>query len=270
MIGGNALIIGGGSGICRATAITFAKEGAQGLLVADIDLDAAQKVAEESRAVATNPSFVAEAVRVDVTIPDSVRQTAALCVDKFGRIDYCVNGAGITSPAPIPIAEVDFEQFKRVQDVNVNGTFLVLNVVSATMASQKPHAVDESNPSRGLTRGSIVNVASVLSFKALPRTASYTTSKHAIVGLTRTAALDNIANDIRVNCVCPSWVDTPMVQRQCEATPGFDRLIQSQLPMGRMGAPEEISDAILFLCSSKASWVNGSSLMVDGAMSIRP
>ncbi|KAI1877512.1 hypothetical protein JX265_003520 [Neoarthrinium moseri] len=254
---GSAFVIGGGSGIGKATAIAFAKEGAKGLLVADLDLDAATKVAEESKVVATHPGFIVKAIQIDVALPGSVKDATSTMVKSFGRIDYCVNGAGITSPLPTPITKIEYEQFRKVQDVNVNGTFLVLNTVSAAMATQEPRVNDINQPQRGTSRGSIVNVASILSFKALSLTASYTTSKHAVLGLTRAAALDNTQNGIRVNCVCPSWVDTPMTQRACDSTPGFDRLVRSQLPLGRMGTPEEIADAILFLSSSKASFITG-------------
>ncbi|KAI0481173.1 hypothetical protein GGR56DRAFT_629159 [Xylariaceae sp. FL0804] len=267
---GNALVIGGGSGICRATAIGFAMVGVTALVVADVDLKAAERTADASKNVATNPDFVAKAIEVDISIPDQVQKATTVMIETFGRIDYCVNGAGITSAIPRPIADIDFAQFQKIQDVNVNGTFLVLKAVSASMASQEPRVIDERQPERGVSRGSIVTVASVLSCRAIPNTASYTTSKHAILGLTRAAAMDNIKNGIRVNCVCPSWVNTPMVERTCESAPGFDKLIQSQLPMGRMGTPEEIADAIIFLCSPRASWVNGSNMMVDGAMSVCP
>ncbi|KAH7304792.1 hypothetical protein B0I35DRAFT_400969 [Stachybotrys elegans] len=266
---GNAFVIGAGNGICRATAIAFAKEGVKGLLVADLDLDAALRTAEECKAAAQNPDFVVKGIQLDVSLPEAVKDATSLMVETFGRIDYCVNGAGITSASPTHISKIDFKQFQKVYDVNVNGTFLVLNAVSDVMATQEPRPNDETQPGRGTSRGSIVNVASITSTAALPRTASYTSSKHAVLGLTRAAAIDNLENGIRVNCVCPSWVDTPMTQRACDNTPGFDRLVKSQLPMGRMAMSEEIADSIIFLASSKASFITGSSLMVDGALSIR-
>ncbi|KAI1084990.1 hypothetical protein F5B20DRAFT_575457 [Whalleya microplaca] len=268
-IGGYAFVLGGGSGISRSTSIAFAKEGARGLLVADINLEAATKTALDSKAVATNPDFRAEAIQIDVTVQESVQHATTHMVETFGRIDYCVNGAAITSSEFEGVADASFTQFKSVMDVNVNGTFLVLNAVSAAMKSQEPQVIDDSMPARGVSRGSIVNLASVYAFKGLPREIGYDASKHAIVGMTRTAALDNVKHNIRVNCVCPSWVDTPMVARICEKFPSFAQAIQASLPMGRMAFPEEIADAIIFLSSPKASWVNGSSMMVDGAMSVR-
>ncbi|KAI0531912.1 NAD(P)-binding protein [Xylaria digitata] len=163
-----AFVIGGGGGIRREASIAFVKEGARG------------------RASATNPDFRAEAIQVDVTLPDSVQRATAYMIKTFGRIDYCVNGTGIR-----------------------------------------------------VSRRTIVNLASVLSFRSLPHAASYTPSKHAVVGLTRLAALDNIKHNIRVNYVCPSWVDTPMVERISKAT--------------EVTAPEEIADAIIFLSSHRSS-----------------
>ncbi|KAI1751896.1 hypothetical protein F4782DRAFT_503570 [Xylaria castorea] len=269
-IDGCTFVIGGGSGICRATSIAFAKEGARGLLVADIDLEAATKTAADSRISATNPDFRAEAIQLDVTIPDSVQHAVRYMIEIFERIDYCVNGAGVTGKGLAHIADTSFHQFQTVLDVNVNGLFHVMGAVSAVMKNQEPRAVDANMPVRGVSRGTIVNMASVSSFRGLPHAVSYTTSKHAVVGLTRVAALDNIRYNIRVNCVCPSWVDTPMLSRISKVTEGFEKVVLSQLPMGRVAAPEEIADAILFLSSPRSSWVNGSSMVVDGAMTIRP
>ncbi|KAI1299883.1 hypothetical protein F5Y03DRAFT_243144 [Xylaria venustula] len=269
-IGGCAFVIGGGSGISRAASVAFAKEGARGLLVADIDLEAALKTASDSRASATNPDFRAEAIQVDVTLPEAVQKATAYMVETFGRIDYCVNGAGVTGKGFAHIADTNFDQFQSVLDVNVNGLFHVLGAVSSAMKNQEPQVIDANLPVRGMSRGTIVNLASVSSFRGLPHAASYTTSKHAVVGLTRVAALDNIKYGIRVNCVCPSWVDTPMVSRISQVTEGFEKSMLSTLPMGRLAAPEEIADAIIFLSSPRSSWVNGSSMVVDGAMSIRP
>ncbi|KAI0390773.1 hypothetical protein F5Y17DRAFT_443230 [Xylariaceae sp. FL0594] len=269
-IDGYALVVGGGSGIGKATAIGFAKEGAQGVLVADIDLEAATKVAADSKASATNPDFRAEAVQVDVTVPDSVQHAVSYMVETFGRIDYCANTAGVTGKGLKYIGDTSFEQFQTVLDVNVNGLFHVMNAVLAVMKNQEPRALDPNLPVRGLSRGTIVNMASVSSFRGVPHAVSYTTSKHAVVGLTRVAALDNVRHNIRVNCICPSWVDTPMLSRISSVTEGFEKMAVSQTPMGRLAAPEEIADAILFLASPRASWVNGSSMVVDGALSIRP
>ncbi|KAI0483469.1 hypothetical protein F4859DRAFT_472930 [Xylaria cf. heliscus] len=269
-IEGYAFVIGGGSGICRAASIAFAKEGARGLLVADIDLEAATKTVSDSRASAINKDFRAEAIQVDVTRQEDVQRAIKYMKDTFGRIDYCVNGAGVTGKGFAHISDTDFNQFQTVLDVNVNGLFHVLSAVSAIMKDQEPQVVDADMPVRGVSRGTIVNIASVSSFRGLPYAASYTTSKHAVVGLTRVAALDNVRHNIRVNCVCPSWVDTPMVARISQVTQGFEKQMLSQVPMGRLAAPEEIADAIIFLSSPRSSWVNGSSMVVDGAMSIRP
>ncbi|KAI0141130.1 NAD(P)-binding protein [Hypoxylon sp. NC0597] len=266
---GYALVFGGGSGISRATSMIFAKYGARGLMVADINLESATKVANESKAVATHPNFRAEAVQVDVTVPDSVQHATEATVRAFGRIDYCVNGAGVVGETS-DLIDHNTDQFQRVMDVNVRGSFLAMKAVSAVMASQEPFLIDPDNPVRGISRGSIVNIGSVASFVALPQAIGYITSKHAVLGLTRTAALDNIKHNIRVNCVCPSWVDTPMIEELLARVPPFKEIIRAQLPMGRMALPEEVADVIAFLCSPKSSWVNGSNFTVDGAMTLCP
>ncbi|KAI0966072.1 NAD(P)-binding protein [Xylaria arbuscula] len=113
-IGGCAFVIGGGGGISRAASIAFAKEGARGLLVADIDLEAATKTASDSKASATNPDFRAEAIQLDVTLPDAVQKATAYMVETFGRIDYCVNGAGVTGKGFAHISDTSFDQFQSV------------------------------------------------------------------------------------------------------------------------------------------------------------
>ncbi|OTA64862.1 NAD(P)-binding protein [Hypoxylon sp. EC38] len=266
---GYTLVFGGGSGISRATCMTFAKNGIPGLMVADINLESATKVANESKAVATHPNFRAEAVQVDVAVPDSVKRATEATVRAFRRIDYCVNGAGIVGEVA-EATDYNNDEFQRVMDVNVRGIFLALKTVSAVMASQEPFPIDPENPARGISRGAIVNIGSVASFMAIPQSIGYITSKHAVLGLTRTAALDNLKHNIRVNCVCPSWVDTPMIEQLLTKVPSFKEMIRAQLPMGRMALPEEIADVIAFLCSSKASWVNGSNFTVDGAMTLCP
>ncbi|KAL7619835.1 hypothetical protein AAE478_010380 [Parahypoxylon ruwenzoriense] len=266
---GNALVFGGASGICKAVCMALAKAGVQGLLVADINFEAATETAIAAKAYATNPGFRAESVEVDVSVQDSVERATEEMVQIFGRIDYCVNGAAIVGLLS-DIASSDLESFRKVIDINVQGSFLVLKSVTGAMISQEPLANDTSLPTRGVTRGSIVNLASVASFVALPQAIPYVTSKHAVLGLTRNAAFDNIKHNIRVNCVCPSWVDTPMVTRLTNESPPMHQQIMSQLPMGRMGLPEEIADVVMFLCSTRSSWVNGSAFTVDGAMTLGP
>ncbi|KAH9908543.1 NAD(P)-binding protein [Xylariomycetidae sp. FL2044] len=266
---GNALVIGGASGIGQACAEAFAKDGARGVLIGDLNLDAARDVAVRCRAIAKSPDFQAEAVQIDVTSQEAVELAAGYMVKAFGSIDYCVNTAGIAILNFAEIADVELEQFKRLQDVHVNGTFLVLRTISSIMRNQPLKPVDASQPGRGASRGAIVTMGSIASFSSVHKCAQYVTAKHAIVGLTKAAALDNIKHNIRVNCVCPSFTDTPMT-RGTDATfaPDARKTYLASLPMGRLATPEEIADAVLFLCSPRASWVTGTAFLADGGMGL--
>ncbi|KAI0102909.1 hypothetical protein GGR51DRAFT_562113 [Nemania sp. FL0031] len=264
---GFALVTGGASGISKAVCITFASLGAGGVLVADINLEAAKATAAECRKVAKNPNFRAEAIHLDVVQEEAIQAAVDKALELFGRIDYCVNGAGVIGEA-CDIADCHLDTYKRTMDINVQGTFLMTRTVSKTMSLQDPVPVDEAYPARGITRGAIVNIGSIASYISLPKSAQYVTSKHAVLGLSRASALDNVPHNIRVNCVCPSWVDTPLVDDVVSQFPPLQEFILSQMPMGRMGLPQEIADVVVFLCSPRASWINGANIVVDGAMTV--
>jgi NAD(P)-dependent dehydrogenase (short-subunit alcohol dehydrogenase family) len=265
---GNAFITGGGSGIGKACCYAFAKDGARGIVVADINVEAAQETADAIKSVAVHPDFRVESVHVDVGDIDSVKSAIAHSIGTFGRIDYSVHCAGIPGGTFDPIAEADFTDFKRLVEVNINGTFLVTSLISAVMKAQDAVPVFEHEPERGLTRGSIVNLASISSYISVPGMVQYTTSKHAVLGITKTAAIDNVAHGIRVNCICPSWTDTPMVQRAIEVVPGLEQSLLSSIPMGRLGRPEEVADTVVFLSCHRSSFTTGSGIIMDGGMSI--
>ncbi|KAI0404726.1 NAD(P)-binding protein [Xylaria palmicola] len=264
---GFSFVAGGGSGISRAVCKAFAGSGVQGLLIADINLDAATQTGLECAKVAKNPNFRVEAVEMDVVQPSSVENAMDMMIQMFGRVDYCVNGAGVLGEHS-DVTELNLEAFRKTIDVNTQGTFLVTRAASTVMATQTPIVLDPALPSRGVSRGSIVNIASIASYITLPKALPYVTSKHAVLGLTKASASDNVKHSIRVNCVSPSWVDTPMIRGIIDQHPPFEQFITSQIPMGRMGLPEEIADVIVFLCSPKSSWINGANIVVDGAMTI--
>ncbi|KXG46527.1 Short-chain dehydrogenase/reductase SDR [Penicillium griseofulvum] len=267
-INGYALVTGAGSGIGRACALAFALEGAAGIVFADLNQDSAEKAAEESKKLATNAGYQALVLTLDVTNEEQVESVVAKTKESFGRIDYMVNSAGIGVQVPAEIAEASLVEFTRFLDVNVKGSFLLTKIVSRAMKEQEAKAVSSTNPNRGSTRGVILNMASCSSFVATPLLTQYTTSKHAVLGLTRNAALDNAKYNIRVNCLCPSWVDTPMVDRAVQGNPDLKELIAKAVPMGRIAHVDEITDLIMFLCSSKASYVTGSSWIVDGGTTL--
>ncbi|KAI0154652.1 NAD(P)-binding protein [Xylariaceae sp. FL1272] len=267
-IAGAAVVVGGGGGIGRACAISLAKEGAHGVVVADLDLDGARTALAQCRAVAAHPEFKGEAIQVDVTDEDSVRSLFSAAVSILGRVDYCVNSAGIGVQDTVDITTLSAPAFRRFLDVNSTGMFLVTKEASIVMRLQEPLQVSASNPGRGRTRGSIVNIGSSSSLVASAGVLPYTASKHAALGLTKNSALDNAAHDIRVNCVCPSWTNTPMVERAIEGVQGLEEFIRGAVPMGRIAVPDEVADAVVFLCSPRSSYITGCSLTVDGGTTL--
>ncbi|KAI0444215.1 NAD(P)-binding protein [Xylaria telfairii] len=285
-ITGNAFITGGGeesdsyvrtvvtkltcpgNGIGRSSAFALAKAGARALLISDIDLKAAEETAAKALQLATNPEIQVKTFELDVTIEEDVKKAVAYTVETFGRIDYCVHSAGIASSTFNPVSAADYNDFKRVLEVNVAGTFLILSTVSAAMKSQELRTNDSSLPGRGSSRGSIVTLGSLASVLTLPNMIPYNTAKHGVSGMSKTAAIDNIADGIRVNCVCPAWTATPMIEKANAMFPGLEQSMLQQLPMGRLALPEEIADVITFLCSPQASYVTGCTLIVDGGMGL--
>ncbi|KAI1855542.1 hypothetical protein JX265_004625 [Neoarthrinium moseri] len=267
-IDGCALVFGGARGIGRACALAFARFGARRVLVADLDYAAACVVAENCQTIASNPDFQAEGALVDVCSEESVSQITARAAQTFGRIDYCVNSAGLGVQNPREIAEANVAEFNQLLQTNVTGTFLVTKCASATMKSQDPRPNYPSAPERGLTRGSIVNLGSASSFASTPSMVQYTTSKFAVLGLTKNSALDNAAHGIRVNCVCPSWVDTPMIKQAIADIPSLKDQINSAVPLGRIASADEVADAVIFLCSPRSSYITGSGLIIDGGTTL--
>ncbi|KAK8108434.1 hypothetical protein PG984_014235 [Apiospora sp. TS-2023a] len=267
-ITGNAVVFGGGGGIGRSTALAFSRSNAAAVIIADLNLDAAEKAAAEAKKVATNPKFRAEALRVDVTVQDSLDSVFQHVTTSIGRIDYCVTCAGCAFKTVSPTADTDVAEFLQLQDINLKGAFFVVRAACAIMRSQEPIPNLDELSGRGKSRGAITTLGSVLSFGASPSVMPYTTSKHAVLGITKTAALDHAKDGIRVNCVCPTWVDTNMTEQVCKVVPGMQETLAPSVPLGRIARPEEIADAILFLSSPRASFVTGCSFIIDGGTSL--
>ncbi|KAI1170962.1 hypothetical protein F4777DRAFT_594517 [Nemania sp. FL0916] len=265
---GHALVTGGGSGIGKACVLLLAKLGVDGILVADINLKAAQEVAAEAAALSSRSGFRAEAIEVDVSVEESVTAMIVYMSDTFGRVDYCIHSAGISLQSYTPVAETSLAEFQKLLTVNANGTFLVTKAVCGAMAKQEAKAVG-SDSARGTVRGSIVHIASVTSLISPPNMGQYNASKQASQAVTTTAAIENAALGIRVNCVCPTWVQTPMLQRLKDSVPVInDDTVTMGIPMNRIGTPEEVAHSAVFLCSSWSSYITGHSLVLDGGMTI--
>ncbi|GAM38306.1 hypothetical protein TCE0_033r08925 [Talaromyces pinophilus] len=269
--GGIALVTGAAAGIGKETVLAFAEADVEGIVLAD--LNDASAVIEESKKFAKNENFRAIAVQLDVSDENAVRAMVDTAVNEFGRIDYCVHCAGMGNISGATTEHLKIDVFDKTVAVNIRGTMLVVSTVSKAMAAQEPRTCQNPsarNPTatRDLGRGSIVTIASVNAFVPAPGMMPYTSSKHAVIGITKTAALDNIKNHIRVNAVCPSWTDTPMMQASLQRVPQLGHIIQKLSPLGRAASPDEVADYIMFLCSPSATYINGSCLMIDAGLTL--
>lgn len=246
-----ALITGASSGIGRATAEAFAAQGANVVVAARRQEELASLVADiEAR------GGQASAVRTDVSSAKDVEAMVAHAMDRFGRLDCAVNNAG-TEGALAGITEFSEEDWDRVIDVNLKGTFLCLKYEARAMLA-------------GGHGGAIVNVGSINSFLGFAGGAGYVASKHGMVGLTTSVSAELAPQGIRVNLVCPGIIDTPMHHR-ARALLGDDIYDKGAIPnihLRRAGQPEEIAQAIVFLCSQAASYITGTTLTPDGGFTM--
>jgi NAD(P)-dependent dehydrogenase (short-subunit alcohol dehydrogenase family) len=242
--GRSALVTGGASGIGRATALALAREGAR-VLVCDVDDAGAAEVAREIEA----SSGEARALRADVTHEEDVRAAVRAAVDAFGRLDCAVNNAGITGAGGL-VHQLSLEDWTRTLSINLTGVFLCMK-----------HEIPVMQEQGG---GAIVNMASGAGVIAVPGLSPYCASKHGVLGLTKTAALENARTGVRVNAVCPGSTDTPMLRAAMARDPRMEKLILGSTPSGRLALPEEVAEAAVWLCSDRASFVNGDTMLVDG------
>ena len=239
-----ALVTGAGGGIGRATALAFAREGAR--VVAS---DVAGAGGEETARLVADAGGEALHVACDVTRPAEVEALVAAAVDAFGRLDCAHNNAGVEG-AYARTADCDEENFDRTCAVNLKGVYLCLKAEIA-------HLLDAGG-------GAIVNTASVAGVEGAKNLPAYVASKHGVMGLTRTAALEYATRGIRVNAVCPGPIRTRMLEAIMEENPRMEPAMIAAVPMRRLGAPEEIAEAVVWLCSDRASYVTGQGLVVDG------
>ena len=246
-----ALITGASSGIGRATAEVFATRGAKVVLAARREQELAALTREiESR------GGKASSVVTDVAVARDVERMVAHAIDTFGRLDYAINNAGIEGRIS-PITDLTEEDWDRVLDINLKGTFLCLKYEARAMLA-------------GGRAGAIVNVGSVNSFLGFPTGSAYVSSKHGLIGLTSCASAELAARGIRVNLLCPGLIETPMHYRGRGLLGDaiYDNLLANRVHTRRIGRPEEIAQAIVFLCSDEASYITGTTLTPDGGFTL--
>lgn len=239
-----ALVTGGAAGIGRATALAFATEGLK-VVVADLDAAGGQGTVDLIRAAGGEALFVT----CNVTREADVQQLLACTIEAYGRLDYAFNNAGIEIEQG-RLAEGSEAEFDAIMGVNVKGVWLC-------MKYQLPLLLAQGG-------GAIVNTASVAGLGAAPKMSIYSASKHAVIGLTKSAAIEYAKKKIRVNAVCPAVIDTDMFRRAYEADPRKAEYAAAMHPVGRIGKVEEIASAVLYLCSDGAAFTTGHALAVDG------
>jgi NAD(P)-dependent dehydrogenase (short-subunit alcohol dehydrogenase family) len=239
-----ALVTGAGSGIGLATARAFAEAGAQ-VCLSDLD----EKAVREAVDVLVKEGHKAIAVLCNVANESEVEAMVEKTVSAFGRLDAAYNNAGINSPA-VEIADASGEEFDRVTDINLRGVWNCMKYELRQMRTQGS--------------GAIVNCSSIGGLIGLPGRAIYHASKFGVIGLTKSVALEYADKGICINAVCPGTIETPMVTAMLSKEPESMKEILKLQPIGRLGRPEEIASAVLWLCSPGASFVIGHALAVDG------
>jgi NAD(P)-dependent dehydrogenase (short-subunit alcohol dehydrogenase family) len=245
-----ALVTGGTSGIGRDTAILFAKAGVKMVVAGRRELEG-QETIKLVRAAGGDGLFV----KTDVSRAAEVDALIQKTVEKFGRLDIAFNNAGIEG-VWVPIVNQSEEDFDRTININLKGVWLSLKYEIRQMLKQGGG-------------GAIVNMSSVVGLIGSSGAAVYCASKHGVLGLTKTAALETARNGIRVNAVCPAVVETPMADRIFGA-PEVQKWVLGLHPMGRFGIPAEIAEAVVWMCSDRASFMTGQSLVLDGGFMAGP
>lgn len=240
------LVTGGAAGIGRATAQAFAAEGLQ-VVVSDLDVAGGEATVQLIRDAGGEATFV----RCDVASEADVKVLMERTLESYGRLDYAFNNAGIEIEKG-KLAEGSEAEFDAIMGVNVKGVWLC-------MKHQIPLILAQGG-------GAIVNTASVAGLGAAPKMSIYSASKHAVIGLTKSAAIEYAKKKLRVNAVCPAVIDTDMFRRAYEADPKKGEFAAAMHPVGRIGKVDEIAAAVLYLCSDNAAFTTGHALAVDGGV----
>lgn len=236
-----AIVTGGSFGIGRATAIAFANRGAK-VVIADWIED------NETLDIIKQAGGEAIFVKCDVSKSADVKKMVNKTIETYGRLDYAYNNAGVEGQQA-PIADSTEEAWEKTIGVNLKGVWLC-------MKHEIPHILKQG--------GAIVNCASVAGLVGFVGLSPYVASKHGVIGLTKTAALEYAKQGIRVNAVCPGVIKTPMVDRTTGKDKAVEKIYADMEPVGRLGQPEEVAEAVIWLCSDGASFVTGNAMAVDG------
>jgi len=247
-----AIVTGSSGGMGRAVSLAFAGAGAR-VVMGDVD----EAGGRETERLIEDAGGRAVFLATDVSDDRAVAALVASAVEQFGRLDCAVNAAAIENETA-PLHECPDDDFDRMQSVNVRGVFLCMKHEIAAMLANEPGEAG---------RGAIVNIASTNSFRPQHDQPAYTASKHAVLGLTRSAAYDYTGRGIRINAICPGTIDTPMLRKAMERRGRHpDDVVQRLSLLGRFGRPDEIAAAALWLCSAAASFTMGHALAVDAGM----
>lgn len=245
-----AIVTGAGSGIGRTSAMKFAEAGAK-VVVADIE----SRSGNETVSLIKKNGGEATFIETDVSKSENVEKLVSQTVEIYNRVDIAFNNAGIEVPMA-KIADILEKDWDRIININLKSVWLCMKYEIGAMLRQGGS-------------GAIVNMSSIVGILGQQDMASYVACKHAIIGLTKTAALEYAGNGIRINAVCPVIVDTPMLERYTKGDPDKLAGLTVQYPLKRLVKPQEVADAVLWLCSDKSSYVNGHSLVLDGGFSIQ-
>ena len=244
-----ALVTGGGSGIGRATSLAFANEGAK-VVIDDINVEGG----EETLAMVKSAGGEAVFVKANVSKAAEVEAMVQKAIDTYGRLDCAYNNAGVGEPLK-RVHKTSEDNWDRVMATNLKGVYLC-------MKYEIPHMLKQG-------KGAIVNTSSLAGLKGLSGQAAYVASKHGVVGLTKSAAIEYATLGIRINCICPGVINTPLIAPNMKDRPHVEKGYIDMEPIGRLGKPEEIASAVLWLCSDEASFAIGSIFSVDGGVVAR-
>lgn len=240
-----ALVTGAGSGIGRACAQAFAREGAN-VVVADYDAAGGEETASIIRKAGGTAAFY----KADVSKEAEVEALLQFTLDTYGRLDCAHNNAGVDQRPPAPLSSVTEQEWDRVISINLKGVFVCMKHEIIAMQKQGSGAIVNTSSMRGLTSARNMAV--------------YSASKHGVLGLTKSAALEVADQGIRVNAVCPGFIETPLSRKTQQEHPALVQGIIDSIPMKRAGVPADIAEAVLWLCSDASSYITGHSLVIDG------